>query len=199
MFTMRIFQGPLFLQTLVKQSILGLLLIAFATNVSLAQSANHKPNLNPTEFTEKGINIGWMEGQQIPDFHVNDVFNKKFKLYELLDKPLVIEFFALNNDQSKKNKKYLKAFYNQYNINILGVCADEYTFQIQDINKNYDLPWSIVQDNSKVLEGKTFAQKYGLENVKFLIILPGGIVHKVMISENEIGKVGVELQKYFNN
>ncbi len=174
-----------------------LLLLCLSTHLVLAQSANHKPNLDRTEFTEKGVNIGWMEGQQIPDFKVNDVFNKKFKLYDLLDKPLVIEIFELKSAQSKKNKKYLKAFYNQYNINILGICADEYTFQIQDVKTDNELAWSIVQDNSRVLEGKTFAQQNGLENVKFLIILPGGIIHKVFSSENEIGRLGVELQKYF--
>ena len=162
-----------------------------------AQSNNHKPNIAPSEYTEKGISQGWMEGQQIPDFAVNDVFNKKFKLYDLLDKPLIIEFFTLDNAQSQKNKKYLRAFYNQYNINILGICTDEYIFQIQDVNKDHQLPWSNVQDNSKKFGGKTFAQNAGLENVSFLIILPGGVVHKVFPSETNIGKVGVELQKYF--
>lgn len=194
---MRILKSSILKAIFQRSTLLCLSFLYFSLSISFAQSDNHKPNLNPGEFTEKGISRGWMEGQQIPDYSVNDVFNKKFRLYDLLDKPLIIEFFSLNNEQSKKNKKYLKSFYNQYNINILGICTDEYIFQIQDVNKDYQLPWSNVQDNSRLFGGKTFAQNNGLEQVSFLIILPGGIVHKVIASEKEIGKLGVELQKYF--
>ena len=134
-----------------------LLALLLMSTSALAQSANHKPNLNPSEFTEKGISQGWQEGQQVGDLQVNDVFGKKFNLYSLLDKPLVVEFFTLNSEQSKKNKRLLKAFYNQYNINILGICTDEYVYQIQDVNKQNQLPWSNVQDNSPKFGGKTFA------------------------------------------
>ncbi len=177
---------------------LGLSLVLLLTgNWAIAQSANHKPNLNPSEFTEKGISQGWQEGQKVGDLSINDVFSKKFKLYDLIEKPLIVEFFSLNNEQSKKNKRLLKAFYNQYNLNILGICTDDYVYQIQDVNKKNQLPWSNVQDNTPKFGGKTFAEANGLDGAKFVLILPGGVVHKVFYSESDIGRVAVELQKYF--
>ncbi len=192
---MRIKKG--LLHVLKTPLLLGLALFLTSATAFAQGSKNHKPNLDPSEFTEKGIAQCWQEGQKVGDINVNDIFNKKFKLYDLLDKPVVVELWTLNSEQSKKNKKYLKAFYNQYNINILGICTDQYVFQIQDVNKEPALPWSNVQDNSKQFSGKTFAEANGLGEAKFLILLPGGIVHKVFYSEKDIGKVGVELQKYF--
>ena len=57
---MRIFKGPLLTKNFYKPLLFSMLLLGFAVPAALAQSANHKPNLNPAEFTEKGINIGWM-------------------------------------------------------------------------------------------------------------------------------------------
>jgi len=173
-----------------------LLTFSLIGNDLMAQSANHKANIIPDEFTSKG-NVGWTIGSTVPNLSFNDINGKKFQLYDLLDKPLLIEFWSLKNAQCKKNKTYLKKFYEQYNINILGITTDDYPNQLRKFSKDQQLRWANVMDDSKKFSGETFAASQGIENVAFLIITPDKKVHAIGNQPREIGKMGVELQKYF--
>ena len=170
----------------------------FALNSVVAQSANLKPNIVLDEFTAKGASFGFSEGSEVPNAFFNDVYSKKFSLYDLLDKPVVIELFSLNGELNAKNKKYLAAFYRQYNINIIGICTDQYPNEIMKRTKAWGATWSNVMDDNKRFGGLSFAEMNNIPTAKFIVIYPDKKVAKVFKSESDIGKVAVTLQQYFN-
>jgi len=179
--------------------ILGMTL---SSNVIQAQG-NLKPNIAPvetqtanTEFTEKGVTI-WTEGSVVSNFIFNDINSKKFKLYDLLDKPLVIELWELDNTLAPKNKKYLKRFYQQYNINILSICSEDYPNEIRKLSREQDIKWSAVYDDYRRFNGKSFTDTHGLKGAGFVIITPDKKIRMIVDNTANIGKVGVYLQKYF--
>ena len=170
--------------------------MSFATNLNGQTTA--KTNIAPDELTAKSGNIGWEEGATVPNLQINDVNNKKFKLYDLLDKPLIIEFYELNCHTCKKNKKYLKSFYKQFNINILSICPDDYPNEIRKLVKAQQLEWANVYDDAKKIQGQSFAENNELTGARFIFIGPDKTIQKIFYSEREIGKLGVTLQKHFN-
>jgi peroxiredoxin len=180
-------------------SFLTLLIFALSFQIGNAQSSNLKPNIAPDEFTAKGVTVGWKEGNTVPNLTFNDVNNKKAELYKLLEKPTILEFWTLDCDQCAKNKRYLKAFYKQFDINIVGICTDEYINQIRQKAKEQDLHWMNIYDDSKKFVGKTFAQAYNLGDPKFILIAPDKTIYKIFYDESDVKKLGVELQKIFSN
>ena len=176
-------------------------LIAIVLNLQngIAQSSNLKPNIAPDEFTAKGATIGWKVGNTVPNLTFNDVNNKKADLYDLLEKPTILEFYTLNCNQCTTNKKYLKAFYKQFNINIVGICTDEYVNQIRQYSRDHGLHWMNVYDDSKKFVGKTFAQAYHLGDPKFVLIGPDKTVKKVFYNASDIKMLAVELQQNYSN
>ena len=175
------------------------LIILFAVGLvpqQLTAQSGHKANISSAdEFTAKGV--GWIEGASISDLAMIDVNKKRFKLYSLLDKPTVVVFFSLNDYNTAKNTSYLKRFYKQYNINIIGITTDEYPNRIRKYMMDNQLDWSNVQDDSKKFIGKSFVQNNQLENAQFVILTPDKKVHKIVPKDKPIGMLGAELQKYF--
>ena len=170
---------------------------------ALQAQGNLKPNIAPveekaldSEFTEKGGTV-WTEGAVVSNFIFNDINNKKFKLYDLLDKPLVIELWELDNTLAPKNKKYLKRFYDQYNINILSICSEDYPNEIRKLTKAQDIKWSAIYDDYRRFNGKSFTDTHGLRGAGFVIITPDRKIRMIVPNTANIGKVGVYLQKYF--
>jgi len=175
----------------------------FSFNEIQAQG-NLKPNITPvkkastnSEFTEKGGTI-WAEGSVVSNFVFNDINSKGFKLYDLLDKPLIIEFWDLDDALAPKNKKYLNRFYNQYNINILSICSEDYPNEIRKLSKAQGIKWSAVYDDFRRFNGKSFRDTHGLKGAGFVIITPDKKIRMIVDNTAKIGKVGVNLQKYFN-
>jgi len=177
--------------------LLGLFLL-IACSIQAQQGSNKIPNLQGSEFTEKSGATGWAIGQKVPDLKILDVFGKKKQLHDLLGKPLVIEFFELNDAQSTKNKKILNAFYKQYNINILSITTDQHPFQIQKYAKANGMTWPVVQDDYRTYHGKSFAQTHISNDVAFLLVYPDGSIQEVLNNPKAIGRIGVALQQYFN-
>lgn len=164
-----------------------------------AQSDNLKPNIAPDEFTAKSVAIGWQAGNTVPNLTFNDVNNKKAELHKLLEKPTILEFYTLDCQQCAQNKRYLKAFYKQFNINIVGICTDPYVNQIRQKAREQGLHWMNVYDDSKKFVGKTFAQVNGLGNAKYILIAPDKTIHKVFYNTSDVKLLGIELQKNFSN
>jgi len=191
--------------------VLTLLLgLGLFTNQATAQD-NLKPNIAPIEegaeidadaatssdeFTAKGA-TGWSEGATVSNFLFNDINNKKFKLYDLLDKPLIIEFWELDNALAPKNKTYLKKFYEQYNVNILSICSEDYPNEIRKLAREQDILWSAIYDDYRRFNGKSFTDTHGLEGAGFVIITPDKKIRMIVENTANIGKVGVYLQQYF--
>ena len=169
----------------------------FLGNTSLLAQNKVQLNLAPDELTARGVDIAWEEGATVPNLSINDVNNKKFNLYGLLDKPLLIEIFALNCAACKKNKKYLKSFYRQFNINILSICPDDYPNEIRKLGRSQQLNWSLVYDDAKKLTGQSFTEKNNLGDARFILIGADKRIEKIFYSEREIGKLGVALQQLF--
>ena len=183
-----------------------ILTLIFGMILSLSEiqaQGNLKPNISPiekasdnSEFTEKGVNI-WTEESVVSNYVFNDINSKRFKLYDLLDKPLVIELWELKNTSAPKNKKYLKRFYNQYNINILSICSEDYPNEIRKLSREQDLKWSAVYDDFRRFNGKSFTDTHGLKGAGFVIITPDKKIKMIVDNTASIGRVGVYLQKYF--
>ena len=184
-------------QAIVYRSFLLFFLGLFMAHTSLVAQDKVELNLNPEEFTTKGIDRTWEEGTTVPNLSINDVNNKKFSLYDLLDKPLLIEVFTLNCAACNKNKKYLKSFYRQFNINILSICSDDYPNEIRKLGRKHQLNWSLVYDDAKKLTGQSFTEKNNLNNARYILIGADKQIKKIFYSEREIGKVGVTLQQLF--
>ncbi|MEM9921128.1 MAG: thioredoxin-like domain-containing protein [Bacteroidota bacterium] len=195
---MRLFKKPILS---LGWCIIFLLGMAWSTSSSLyAQKASDKiPNISPDEFTSKSGEMGWGTGMMVENTIFNDVFNKKLNLYQLLEKPVLIELWSLDCQQCKKNKKYLKSFYTQYDIHIISISDDNYPNEIRKQAKQLALPWSMIHDDSKNFEQASFADRNQLGNAKFILITPDKRIHSIYQSEREIGKVGVALQQYFAN
>ena len=183
----------------IRFSFLALFIFAMSSISGNAQSTNLKPNISPDEFTAKGVSVGWKVGNTVPNLKFNDVNNKKVDLYDLLDKPTIIEFWTLDCNQCAQNKRYLKAFYKQFDINIVGICTDEYVNQIRQRTKEQGLYWMNIYDDSKKFVGKTFAQAYGLGDPKFILIAPDKTIFKIYYSTQDVKMLGVDLQQNFNN
>jgi len=184
--------------------VLTLLLgLSLFTSNATAQD-NLKANIStvetPTdeEFTAKGA-TAWSEGATVSNFLFNDINNKKFKLYDLLDKPLVIELWELDNALAPKNKTYLKKFYEQYNINILSICSEDYPNEIRKLTKEQKIQWSAIYDDYRRFNGKSFSDTHGLKGAGFVIITPDKKIRMIVENTANIGKVGVYLQQYFAN
>ncbi len=175
-----------------------ILFFSFSLQYGNAQSSNVKPNIAPDEFTAKSAASGWNVGSTVPNVTFNDVNNKKAELYKLLEKPVILEFWTLDCAKCKDNKRYLKAFYKQFDINIVGISTDEYLNQIRQYAKDLDLHWMNVSDDSKKFVGKTFVEANNLGNPTYILITPDKKVHKIFYKLDDVKLLGVELQKYFN-
>lgn len=175
---------------------LFLFVLTFSVSNTFAQS-NAKANITGDEFTAKGEDTGWQEGTMVENLKFNDINNKKFKLHDLLDKPVLLEFWSVKSAQAKRNKTVMKSFYKRFNINIVGICTDEYPNQIRKIGQEQQLQWSNVMDDSKKYNGQTFAESRNIADAKYVIINPDKTIHKIFYSDRDIGKVGVTLQNYF--
>ncbi|MEM1323533.1 MAG: redoxin domain-containing protein [Bacteroidota bacterium] len=180
-----------------RYSLLILLLSVFCLVQLNAQSENHKPNIAPSEFTAKSGAVGWQEGLTAPDLQFNDINGKKANLYDMLDKPVVLEFWSLDCQQCLKNKTYLKSFYKQFDIHIVSICPDEYPNEIRKLAKSKQLTWMNIYDDSKKFNGSDFASTNQLGNASFVLITPDKKVNKVFTSDKDFGKLGVALQQYF--
>ncbi len=178
---------------------LFLAFLVFGLQSLSAQSSNLKPNIAPDEFTAKSGNTGWQEGKTVPNLKFNDINGKKSELYSLLEKPVIFEFYTLDCKACTANKKYLKAFFKQFNINIVGICTDEYPNQIRKMTREQGLHWANIYDDSKKFSGKTFAKGSGLGDPAFVLILPDKTVSKIYNSPADVKKLGVDLQMYFSN
>lgn len=177
-----------------RYSFFSLMIFALSFQNGNAQSSNLKPNISPDEFTAKGVTIGWKTGNTVPNLSFNDVNNKKADLYDLLEKPTILEFWTLDCNQCAANKRYLKAFYKQFDINIVGICTDEYINQIRNKTREQDLHWMNIYDDSKKFVGKTFAQAYKLGDPKFILIGPDKTILKVYFNAADVKMLGVDLQ-----
>lgn len=196
---MRIIKTQKSVISMFRFAFLALFAMALSFQNGTAQSSNLKPNITPDEFTAKGVTVGWRVGNTVPNLTFNDVNNKKAELYDLLEKPTILEFYTLDCNQCTQNKRYLKAFYKQFNINIVGICTDEYINQIRQYTRDHGLHWMNVYDDSKKFVGKTFAQAYDLGNPKFVLIGPDKTIHKVFYNAADVKLLGVELQQNFSN
>ncbi len=177
----------------------ALVLIGFLSmNTINAQATTVKPNITADEFTAKGESFGFDQGSTVPNLNFNDVNSKKFNLYEMLEKPTVIEIFSLNSETNAKNKKYLASFYRQYDINIISICTDQYPNEIRLKSKAWGSTWSNVMDDNKKIGGMSFAEMFHIPTARFIVIYPDKQVAMLAKSEKEIGKVAVALQQYFN-
>ena len=175
----------------------GFLFTSF-NSLQAQASANHKANIITDEFTPKSGEYGWQQGQKVSDLQFNDVFTKKFSLYDKLTKPTIIEISDMESPDALKNKKYLKSFYKQYDVNIISIVNSKYPNQIRDFIKTNELSWSTVLDDSKKFTGKTFAESQNLSRTKLLLIMPDKTVHTVVASSEPVGKLGLALQQHFN-
>ncbi len=192
---MRIIKTQKSANPLFRFSLLSLMIFALSFQNGNAQSSNLKPNISPDEFTAKGVTVGWRIGNTVPNLTFNDVNNKKADLYDLLEKTTILEFWTLDCNQCAQNKRYLKAFYKQFDINIVGICTDEYINQIRKKTREQDLHWMNIYDDSKKFVGKTFAQAYNLGDPKFILIDSDKTILKVYFNATDIKMLGVDLQK----
>ena len=196
---MRIIKTQKSVIPLFRFSFIVLLALALNFQTGNAQISNLKPNIAADEFTAKSPSIGWQVGNTPPNVTFNDVNNKKAKLYDLLQKPTILEFWTLDCTQCAQNKRYLKAFYKQFDINIVGICTDEYINQIRDLTREQDLHWMNVYDDSKKFVGKTFVKANNMGDPKFILISPDKTIFKIYYNVNDVKLLGVDLQQNFSN
>ncbi len=141
--------------------------------------------------------FGWQPGMTVPNLYLKDINGKEFKLYDLLDKLTIVDFWFINCHACVHGNPYLKSFYQRYGINILAISIDERESVIKKFVKEKDIPWLNVQDNHPVQN--KFKEQIGYPPAfpNYIIITPDKKVKNVYHSGKDMPKIGLELQAYF--
>lgn len=180
-----------------KQALLCLILLV-GTTLALCQENNQiQKNLVWDTIQYPKSVYGWELGQQVPNVSIQDVNGYSFDLYDLLDKPLLIDFWFIACKPCVANKKYLRRFYRQYDLNLMSISVDRRASTVKQYAEQNDMPWYNVHDDNgyanrfKVQIGSN--QTYPL----YLIIGPDKRIAGVFHSGSQIGQLGVLLQELF--
>ena len=140
---------------------------------------------------------GWTEGMTVPNITIRDIDNKEYYLYDLLKKPLVIDFWFIACKPCIANKKYLKRFYLQYPIEMLSISVDQRASTVKNYVENNEIYWRNVQDNSPYSD--RFKLQIGSDQSYPLYLLIGenGTVLGTYEGGVSIARLGVRLQEFF--
>lgn len=143
--------------------------------------------------------FGWKEGSTVPNLKLVDVNNEAFMLYDILDKMVIIDFWFIACKPCVNNKKYLKQFYKQYDINIMSISIDRRASTIKRYAEENHLNWINIHDNGNINYDSNFHAHIGLGNSypDYIVITPDKKILKIFSSGGDIGKLGVLLQEYF--
>ena len=87
---------------------------------------------------------GWEEGKQAPEVWLTDINGKPLRLYDLLERPTVINFWYINCAPCQENLPYLQRFQKQYGLNVLTVSTQDQPSQIRDFGTRIGLPSNYV-------------------------------------------------------
>lgn len=116
--------------------------------------------------------------QRAPDFAVNTLNGTSLELSELLDRPIVLEFFATWCPSCAENADHLAEvrdrFGNQVRIVSIGVDPWEKPDAFRSFAREHDVTWPIAVD-----EDGEIAQAYGVGSLSTEIVVSehGAIVH----------------------
>lgn len=154
-----------------------------------------RKNLEWDTLTYPKGEYGWSEGMIVPDVTLLDVNNQEMKLYDLLDKPVVIDFWFMTCKPCIANKKYLKRFYRQYPIEILSISVDKVASDVKRYAQENGMYWKNVHDNNAFKE--RFKLQIGSDHVYpfYLLIGKDKRVVGVYPGGNGISGLGVALQE----
>ena len=142
---------------------------------------------------------GWSEGMTVPNEAIRDVNNKEHQLYDLLDKPLVIDFRFLACKPCIANKKYLKRFYLQYPIEILSISVDQRASTVKNYVEDNEIYWRNVHDNSPYSD--RFKLQIGSDQTYplYLLIDKDGKILGTYEGGASIARLGVRLETLFGD
>ena len=140
---------------------------------------------------------GWEEGMTVPNLQMKDVHGNSFEFYSALDKVTVIDFWFIACKPCVANKRYLKSFYRQYDINLVSISVDQRASSVRSYAEENGLVWINIHDNNPM--ARRFKTRIGLDNSypDYLVITPDKKVHRVFTSGSDIGILGVTLQELF--
>lgn len=176
--------------------LLSMLIILFLSTNVLSQQKK-----NIIWFTEKSATAtkGFKEGQTVPNLSLKDVYMKRTKLHDNLDKLTIIDFRNTNCQSCTKNIKFLKKFYQQYAINIISIYDDTRAVAVKKFANKNGMNWKNVQDDA--IPRELLKKQLGLtkDDTAYIIISPNKKVLKVFNNRKGIGMMGVFLQQYFAN
>lgn len=181
-------------------TIFGPTILALFLNISpiSAQTDNAKHIIWDTIAYPKD-EYGWQQGDVVPNLKLTDVKNKAFELYDLLEKPLIIDFWFIACKPCVQNKKYLKSFYKSYSINLLSISVDHRASTVSHYAQKNGLLWQNVQDNSPYQQRFKNQIGYGNSYPDYFLITPDKKVAHVFTSGSEINLLGLALSKYFKS
>lgn len=154
---------------------------------------------------------GWSEGMTVPNVVIRDVNNKEYRLYDLLDKPLVIDFWFIACKPCIANKKYLEfqldiagrsvsgISYLRYPIEILSISIDERASTVKRYAEDNGMHWLNVHDNSPYSD--RFKLQIGSDQSYplYLLIDEEGKVLGTYEGGASIARLGVRLQALFSD
>ncbi len=135
---------------------------------------------------------GWEEGQQAPNVILTDINGKALQLFELLERPTVINFWYINCAPCQENIEYLRRFQKQYGLNVLTVSTNDQPSQIRDFAEREELHWAFVYDNSTRFNLPPFKESIGLTGKypDYLLIGPDGRILRVVTSGKQMPQAG---------
>lgn len=151
------------------------------------------------EFTSKGMEpestFTLEEGAIIPNLRFKNLKSQTFNLHEKMDKLTIIEFWYTGCEACINNKKYLKKFSNQYNINVISISVDEKASTVRKYLEANDIYWDNIHESDAF---KGFYQKtLGVPSPIYIIATPEKEIAKVLNDKTSMGRMGVYLQSYF--
>lgn len=166
---------------------------------SLSAQWIEQPTIQTDTASARKASYGWEEGQQAPDVLLTDINGKAIRLYDLLERPTVINFWYINCAPCRDNSDYLRRFQKQYGLNVLTVSTQDQPSQMREFAEREDLHWVFVHDNSSRFGKPSFKERTGLSGKypDYLLIGPDRRILRVVTSGKQMPRLGKALQQHF--
>lgn len=146
-----------------------------------------------------------MLNTKAPDFILPDQYNKPFRLYDNLDKPVVLFFYPRDNSFvcTKQVCSYNIYFDipDQMKFTIIGISTDSIASHA-DFSKKYNIQYPLLSDEDKSVSRKYNALNFmGRNKRKFVLINKEGIIkfidERVSILYANLDEIKREIEIYY--
>ena len=161
----------------------ALFLIVAAMICGCKNKSNSQPVPQPVQAEEAIAEPAEEEGEEAPDFTLNDINGKPLSLSSLRGKYVILDFWGSWCGWCIKGFPDMKAYYQKYQgkFEILGIDCNDSEQTWKEAVRKYELPWLHVYHP----QSATVLEEYGIQGFPTKIIVsPEGKVVRTIIGED---------------